>query len=145
MGNVQAVQAKVQQYLADNFSNVSLFKANEYSLRHGSSRAFVKITSSADDAPTFVTITIPLLFGVPDSPQLHRHIAYHADDWIFGHLCLSQNEEQGQADIFFNHMLLGDYIDEAELAHAVGGMISTSDRLDDELQSQFGGTKFHED
>ena len=36
---------------------------------------------------------------------------------------------------------LGDYLDEEELHNAVGAVVTTADRLDDELQSRFGGKR----
>jgi hypothetical protein len=42
-------------------------------------------------------------------------------------------------------MLLGDYLDEAELAYAVAWLLGTANKADDELQSRFGGLRFHED
>ncbi len=41
----------------------------------------------------------------------------------------------------WTHTLLGDYLDEEELHNAVGAVVTTADRLDDELQSRFGGKR----
>jgi hypothetical protein len=47
--------------------------------------------------------------------------------------------------IGYSHSLLGDYLDEEELGRAVGGMLFVADNLDDELEKQFGGSRFHEE
>lgn len=143
MGDVQQVSAKVQRYLTDSFTGVTLEKQG-FSIRHGSARAFIELTSPGDDAPTFVVITVPLLFGVNDGPALHEHIAFHADDYHFGHLSLRRRTESGDVDIFLTHTLLGDYLDEQELGRAVGASLQIANDLDDELQAQFGGQRFHE-
>lgn len=47
--------------------------------------------------------------------------------------------------IFFTHSLLGDYLDEDELVRAVTGMLVVADEIDDELEKQFGGRRFHDE
>ena len=143
MGNVDQVKAKVQSYLAQDFSGVTL-EDDGFSLRHGSARAFVRVYQRADDGPIIINITVPLLFGVRDGADLHQYVAFHADDYLFGHLSLYRQED-GRVDVFMTHHLLGDYLDQAELGHAIGGLLVTGNDLDDELQTTFGGNKFHED
>lgn len=148
MGSKREVASRVHQILTDHFSNVETYSANGYTLRKGSARAFVEIDSSAEnsytDAPTFVRITVPLLQQVSETPELHRHIAFGADTHRFGTLALKADEQHGTC-IFFCHTLLGDYLDDDELGHALGGMLDDADDLDDELQQRFGGKRFHED
>lgn len=144
MGDVAAVKAKVQQYLTQAFNSVTVGRDGSFSLRNDSARAFISVRSKEESSPTIVSITIPLLSGINESPAAHEYIAYHADDYTFGHLSLYR-QESGSVDVFLTHGLLGDYLDEAELGFAVGWMLGTADDLDDELQAQFGGKRFHED
>lgn len=144
MGDEAAVKIKVQQYLTEAFQSVSIDRSGQYSLRHESARLFVEVTSKGADEPVIVKLTVPLLFGVNNGPELHEHIAFHADDYFFGHLSLEPRSD-GSTDIFFSHRLLGDYLDEAELEIAVAWMLGGANEMDDELQARFGGTKFHED
>lgn len=144
MGDAAAVKAKVQQYLTDAFRSVSIDRSGDFSLRHESARIFVEVTSKSADAPVIVKLTIPVLFGVNSGPELHEYVAFHADDYFFGHFSL-ESRDDGSTDLFFSHRLLGDYLDEAELEIAVAWMITTANDVDDELQARFGGTKFHED
>ena len=143
MGNVDQVRAKVQSYLAQDFSGVTL-EGDGFSLRHGSARAFVRVYEKGENGPVIVQLTVSLLHGVNAGPELYEHIAFHADDYLFGHLSLWRQED-GRLDIFLTHNLLGDYLDQAELGFAVGGLLGSGDDLDDELQARFGGVKFHED
>ncbi|MDR1790993.1 MAG: YbjN domain-containing protein [Propionibacteriaceae bacterium] len=144
MGNIEAVKAKVQQYLFAVADTVGIDKDGDFTIRNGSSRAFIWVNSKGEDDPTHVFIQVPLLYGVNESPALHEYIAYHADDYIFGHLSLRKRDD-GIVCVDLTHRLLGDYLDEAELAWAVGGMLSSADELDDEMQSRFGGQRFHEE
>lgn len=142
-GDIAATQAKVQQYLTRNFNNVNVDERNTYSLRHGSARIFVRTWTRDEVDWTVVTLNIPLLFGVKETPAVFEHIALHADDYIFGHLNAVRTDEG--LTIHLSHALLGDYLDEEELARAVGAMLSGADDLDDELATQFGGKRFHEE
>lgn len=142
-GDVAAVRAKVQQYLTQNFSNVTIDKDGDYSLRHNSARIFVKTKTREESDWTWITLEIPLLFDVKETPEVFEHVALHADDYIFGHL--NAYRSNTGLSLFLSHSLLGDYLDETELVKAVGLMLSAGDDLDDELKAQFGGTRFHED
>ncbi len=147
MADVAGVAAKVQAYMQDMGLKYVVEEAGRFSLRFDSIRIFVRVwTPKPDDAdaPTFVGFTVPLLFGVNESPELHKYIAFHADDYIFGHLSLFKTDE-GEIRVFYTHKLLGDYIDAAEFSHALIGMAGVANDLDEELQAQFGGSRFHED
>ena len=144
MANTERVKAKVQEILSQSFNGVTLERSGDLSLRHGSSRAFVRVWAKEGAEATFVAVTVPLLFDVKSTPALYEYVALHADDYIFGHLSLYRNDN-GNMQVFLTHNLLGDYLDAEELAHAVAGMLGVADDIDDQLQAQFGGTKFHEE
>jgi hypothetical protein len=145
MGDVEAVKAKVQKYLISIFGGVGIDSDGDFWVRRGSARLYLRVVTVGTDAdaPTFIILFTPLLRGVNDGPELHKYVAYHADDYRFGHLSLHQNDE-GVTFVYFTHQLLGDYLDEPELGYAASGMLGTADEIDDELQVQFGGTRFHE-
>jgi hypothetical protein len=92
---------------------------------------------------TVVNLWIPLLLEVKETPEVFEHIALHADDYIFGHLNAHRTDDG--LTILLNHSLLGDYLDEDELMRAAVLMVSVADDLDDELKTQFGGRRFHQD
>nr|NLI49218.1 hypothetical protein [Propionibacterium sp.] len=136
----QDVVNKVQDMLLAIAQGVTLVQKGVFSVRNGSARAFVEVRTR--DTFSWVRIAIPLLRGVPASPELADFVA-HDDSYIFGHLYLDKWDD-GTA-VFFVHSLLADYLDEAELGHALGGMMGVADDLDDELKARFGGERFHED
>jgi hypothetical protein len=142
-GDLTAVRGKIQQYLTQNFNNVTIDKDGDYSLRHGSSRIFVRAWTKEDVDWTVVNLEVPLLFEVKETPAVFEYIALHADDYIFGHL--NARRADSGVMVYLSHSLLGDYLDEAELVQATGAMISVADNLDDELKLQFGGKRFHEE
>lgn len=140
-GDIAATRARVQQYLTQNFGNVNIDANGNYSLRNGSTRIFVSIRSHDDDNWTWVSLQIPVLLQIEEDPAVFEYIALHSDDYIFGHLGASRTEDGLM--IMYSHSLLGDYLDEEELGRAVAGMLYVADQLDDELERQFGGTRFH--
>ena len=141
-GDVAATRTKVQQYLTNNFGDVNIDKDGNFSLPYGSTRIFVR-THTADDADfTWVKLDVLLLHDVKETPQVFEYVALHADDYMFGHLNAVRDKDGLM--IFLSHLLLGDYLDEKELMHAVGAMMGTADKLDDDLKTQFGGTRFQE-
>jgi hypothetical protein len=142
-GDVAATRSKVQQFLTQNFGDVNIDKDGDFSLRHGSTRVFVRTRSREEADFTWVSIDVPLLLGVKETPEVFEHVALHSDDYLFGHLNAVRNDDG--LGIFLSHALLGDYLDEPELLRAVAGMLFTADELDDELKTQFGGTRFHEE
>lgn len=136
----QNVVNKVQELLLAVADQVQLVRSGVFSVRHGSARAFIEVRTR--ESFSWVRLTVPVLVKLTESPELLDFVA-HNDDYIFGHLYLEQWEEG--ATLMFAHSLLADYLDEAELGHALGGMISVADSLDDELKGRFGGSRFHED
>jgi hypothetical protein len=143
MGDVAAVRSKVQQFLTNNFGNVTIDKDGDFSLRHGSARIFVRTRTGEKSDFTWISLDVPLLLGVKETPQVFEHVALHADDLVFGHLNAVRTDDGLM--ILLSHALLGDYLDEEELVRAAGAMLGTAEDLDDELQTQFGGQRFHED
>jgi hypothetical protein len=139
-----AVRAKLQQYMTTIFKSVTIDSDGDFSAREGSARLFAGARSVGDDGHVVINIFTPLLIDVQESPELYRYIAYHSDDYIFGHLSMSRGND-GKLRIFISHRLLGDYLDEAELGYAFVWMLNTADELDDKLQAQFGGSRFHEE
>jgi hypothetical protein len=141
-GDVATVRSKVQQYLTQNFSDVSIDKDGDYSLRNGSARVFVRTLTHEKANFTWVRLDVPVLRHVKETPQVFEYVALHADDYMFGHLNAVRTDDG--LLIILGHELLGDYLDEQELVKAVVAILGTADNLDDELKAQFGGDRFHE-
>jgi hypothetical protein len=142
-GDVATVRSKVQQFLTQNFNDVNVDKDGDFSLRYGSARIFIRILTRDQVDFTWISMDIPLLLNVKETPEVFEYVALHADDYMFGHLNAVRTDDGLR--IFSSHALLGDYLDEQELVRAVGAMLSTAEDLDDELQAKFGGRRFHED
>ena len=94
----------------------------------------------ADGPAEVVTITSPILRGVPIGPELYAWVATEGWKFLFGHVTLDVVD--GRADLNFQHRLLATHLDAEELDSAVVAVVAIADQLDDELQSRFGGERF---
>lgn len=139
------VKAKVQHILTKNFS-VGLWGDRGYWVDRGSTRCFISVRARGGDDPrVIVRITSPVAFEVPASPAMFEHVALNSDSWLFGHLGLEADADvPGTYSVLFVHSLLGNYLDEDELAGAVAAVAVTADDMDDEFVAKFGGKRFHE-
>jgi hypothetical protein len=138
------VREKVERYLQDLVGELEGGPDGPFSFRKGSARVFVVVQSLADRW-TLVTIQVGVLFYVPASEVLYRHVALHAGDLLFGTLSLRPTERPGYVDVVLLHSLLGDYLDREELNVAVQAIATAADAMDNQLQDHFGGIRYHED
>jgi hypothetical protein len=145
MGNKLVVQAKVQQFLTSIYGTATIDSDGDFTVRRGSARGFLRVIGPEDnsDRPVFVSIFVPVLRGAIETPELHKWIAYQGND-VYGRYSLSESDD-GTVDLMLTHVLLGDYLDEAEVGYAVGWIMQTADEVDEELQQKFGGRRFHEE
>ena len=140
---VAVLKEKVERYVGDLIGPYDVNQWGAINFRWGSAHVFVKCSSFGDDE-SVAFISIPLLYGVTGTDELFRHVALHSDDWHFGHLSLTENDD-GHYKLWFTHSLLGDYLDVEELKTAVATMAKAADGLDDELKDSFGGERYHEE
>lgn len=138
---VSVVKEKVQRYLLEVLSTVSIDRDGDFTFREGSARVFVSVDAVGDNSAS-VRIVAPIVNDAPASPELFKHIAT-GNHYRYGHLTC--NEKDGKVSIVFIHTLLGDFLDPDELKMAVFLLAKTADEIDDEIVSKFGGRKFHED
>jgi hypothetical protein len=142
---VAVLQEKVARWVQDLVGRHEINDWDEIHFRWGSVHVFVRCRTYGKE-DTVVSLSVPLLFHVPATPELFRHVAFHADDWYFGHLSVTQPDEgDDRVKLWLTHSLLGDYLDVEELKSALAALANTADGLDDELKQRFGGDRYHED
>ena len=150
MPSVDDVTQKVQRILAQNFST-RLGKDGEFLIDRGSTTCRVECASwiavldsdgeRTDDHHVLVNLRAPVLFNVPITDELCRWIALEGSLWYFGNPVLFADEAGKDGSLYIDHSLLGDFLDSDELKLAVHSVLGRADRLDDELQGRFGGTR----
>src|SRR5687767_9669333 len=135
------VREKVQRYITELATGVNIDKDGDYSFRHGSARVFVSVIPQSER--TIVQIMAPVVVGAEDTPALYEYVGRKTDDWIFGHLGVSKPGADGKVTVVMRHDLLGDYLDPAEFDDAVAAVAISVDKIDEEVQREVGGSRFH--
>ena len=125
MATVEATTEKVQRILVDAFNDVRLRKSGGFMLEVGSTAAFVEIqawTPDKDGNPrSLVYIWAPLGRDVKPTEELFHWAAVDGQQFRLGTVTVIENKEDGTCFLQFDHTILGDYLDPAELVTAVGG------------------------
>jgi hypothetical protein len=137
---------KVQRILIGAFNDVRLTKDGGFAVPLGSSTAFVEPTDWAADAEgnprSLVRIWAPLGRDVPPTPELFKWAATEGQSKWFGSVTVVEGEDGKNAFVMFDHALLGDFLDPAELVSAVNAIMYTADELDEIVHDRFGGKRY---
>lgn len=145
MATAEETAQKVQRILVGEFNDVRLTKDGGFAVPLGSSVAFVEPVDWAPDAEgnprSLVRIWAPLGRNVKSTPELFRWAATEGQSKWFGSVSVVENED-GTCFVMFDHTLLGDFIDPAEVISAVYAIMSTGDELDEVVHDRFGGRRY---
>jgi hypothetical protein len=141
MSTVDEVKNKVQRLLTNRFGSIKIDKDGDFVVQHESAVVFVRPFQWTDDQ-TVIRIACPMLVDAPITPELTRWIAVEGQRFIFGQAYLNPNDDGKTGWVYFQHNLLGDDLDEAELMEALDAIVLTGNRLDNELLAKFGGSLF---
>lgn len=100
--------------------------------------------TAPDGSPeTLVHIWSPILTEVKPSPELYKWVATEGGTRWFGHVrVIPGDAPDGDVQLVMEHAILGDFLDQRELEAALFGVLTSADKLDDELQSRFGGSRW---
>lgn len=143
MADIASVTAKVQSILTNNFNNVSLLKGGGFSMRNGSARGIVEVQPFGEESVKVMVIS-PFLYKVVPSPELFEWVALNGGGYHFGFITAIKVDD-GSITLSFEYSLLGDYLDEGELVNALLAVLSSANKIDDELKAKFGGEMSYED
>ena len=146
MATVEATTQKVQRILVDAFNDVRLRKNGGFLLEVGSTAAFVEIqewTADSEGNPrSLVYIWAPVGRDVKPTEDLFHWAAVDGQQYRLGSVSVIENKDTGTCFVQFDHTILGDYLDPAELATAVGAVMYTADDLDEIVHDRFGGKRY---
>ena len=146
MATAEEVSPKVQRILVGEFNDVRLTKDGGFAVPLGSSTAFVEPTDWAADAEgnprSLVRIWAPLGRDVPPTSELFKWAATEGQAKWFGSVTVVEGKDGANAFVMFDHALLGDFLDPAELIGAVNAIMFTADELDDIVHDTFGGKRY---
>jgi hypothetical protein len=103
----------------------------------GSARVFVDVLPVLDDS-TAVRASSPVVSGVDlTDPLALRLLELGAAEPFGGFLYMPSRRE-----VWFQHAILGDDLDERELAAAIDVVAAVADGTDDRLVAEFGGRRY---
>ena len=145
MATVEETTQKVQRMLANSFNDVRLTKSG-YSVPYGSSLVYVDVRDWGKDAKgepqTIIYLSAPIGREVKLTPEVYKWAATDGQDKYFGSAHVHPDESGETGSIWFEHTLLGDYLDPMELETAVSLLYGSADALDDIVHDQFAGKRF---
>ena len=137
---IDEVRAKVQRMLIELLGSAEVDKDGDFKISWESTGGYVKVVDYGDDG-FVVQIWAYLLFNVPETPELFEWIAKNGNRYYFGSTSFNSWDKDGETktSLVFEHNLFANFLDLDELGHALFGVFSTADKLDNELQGLFGG------
>lgn len=141
MANLDAVRKRVQRILTDKFGRVEVDRDGDFVIRYESAVTYVSINEGFNDGAV-VDLRCPLICDVKITDQLCRWIATEGQMFRLGGCFLNPNDDEKSGWVYFKYAITADDLDESELVNAVGAVVVTSNRLDNELRDRFGGTLY---
>jgi hypothetical protein len=133
------LKSTIEKYLKESFGTYLKDQNDNYVLHAGSARVFI-IPLNWVEGQTLIKIVAPVNWDAQPSDELARFLAVENMKLIFGKFSLDPNRRM----VFFEHTLLGDFLNRKELEVAVKAIAVTADKYDDEIKAQFGGRKLGE-
>ena len=134
------VRSIVQQWLAEEFVGVMIGKPGvcDYELAIGST--FLRVTvSEFIEESVVISVVAPMLWDVPITDEFKQYVLETSGQFVFGGF--HYFEDDGGANLVFQHSILGQYVDKEELINSVYVVGSTADGVGADLQVQFGGRR----
>ena len=136
---VMRLREMIEAKLAEIVDSYAADEHGNYVLALESARVFV-VPTWLEDESTVVRVFAITNLDVPVTAELTSYLLAKNLDFVFGAFAL--DVENGA--VWFNHNLLGDFIDPAELERTLGAVAHTADLYDDDIKSRFGGRLYVE-
>lgn len=137
------MEDKVRRWLTDLVGSVESSPIYLTTFRYGSARIFVDLMEHHD--VVFVRVLSCVVDGAKSSPELFEYIARQNVEFVLGRLQARDGDEDGLIDVWIEHNILADYLDQEELNWAVSAVASTADQEDTVMVERFGGKTTHDD
>lgn len=109
---------------------------------YGSSQVIVDVCDMGD-GDSIVKVVAKVTEDTPASPELWKYLAEGTPQHMFGRLMMMDGDDDGLVDVWMEHNILGNFLDEGELKWAVVAMANAADAIDTEIASRFGGRVHH--
>ncbi len=144
MATVEEATAKVQRILVGAFNNVGLTQ-DGFRLIQGSTAIHVRIREFGKDPDgnpsSIVYLWAPVARELAATPEFYKWAATDGQQKYIGGISVIVLDS-GALNVIFDHAILADYLDPAELISAVSLVGSGADEMDDIVHDKFGGRRY---
>ena len=135
--HVTMTTARVQRFLEQRYGPFQHDPDWGFHGGFGSARVFVDVLPVLDDS-TAVRASSPVLSDVDLTDELALRLLELSDASPFG----AYSYLPSRREAWFEHVILGDDLDQVELETAIDIVATTADGEDDELAERFGGRRY---
>jgi hypothetical protein len=133
---VDSTNRRVKKFLEEHYGGFEYNPDWGFHGPFGSARVFVDVLAVLDDS-TAVRASSPVLSDIDLTDELALRLLPHESTPFGWFLYVPSRRE-----VWFQHVVLGDDLDLTEFEAAIDIVASTADGHDDELQAEFGGTRY---
>ena len=145
MATVPDTLQKVKRILAAEFSSVML-DGEGFKIEFGSTvvRIGVKDFGKDKDANPSSVVTVSALVGreITPTPEFYEWVATEGRQRYIGGVTVFKSPDGTKCVAVYDHALLGDYLDPAELVSAVVLCRNAADEFDEIVHDKFGGLRY---
>lgn len=144
MPTVDQVKNKVLRMLSAHM-DVRMDSDGDVVIRHESAVCWVSVDQwgepTNEGRDIVVQVRAPIIWDAKRTSALYEWVATEGQKFMIGRVACNQAKDASLTNVFFEHNLFGDNLDEPEIVNVVLLVLTTANRLDDELVTKFGGRK----
>jgi len=132
----EALRTKVEGYLRQKKLSYEVKPNGSYGVRYGSTMAMVIVGDWNER--TLVRLLAAVALNITQiTPELTRFLIEENNRLLFGKFSLDSKANA----IWYEHALLGDFLDVEELYTAIGAIVTTADQYDEQVCKLSGGKR----
>jgi hypothetical protein len=129
-----ALRDMIEKKLAEMLDGYAADEHGNYVLGLASARVWV-VPAWLPNGASVVRVFAITNLDVPVTADLTSYLLEKNLEFVFGSFALDVQH----GAVWFNHNLLGDFLNAEELEATIAAVASTADRFDDEIKTTFGG------
>ena len=137
--NVVKLRDLIEKKLAEMVDRYFVDSRGSYVFGLDSARVFV-VPAWLKNGATVVRVFAITNMDVDVTPQLTSFLLAKNLDFVLGSFAL--DEQRGA--VWFNHNLIGEFLEPEELEATLAAVAETANQMDDEIKEQFGGRLYSE-
>ena len=136
---VEELRAKVEKFLREKKLNYQVKPNGTILVPQGSTVVAVLPTGWGEKDQTIVKLSAPVSMQITKiTPELTRFLVEKNNELLFGKFSLDVKNNI----IWYEHVLLGNYLDIEELFTALATIALTADKYDEEVSKMSGGKRY---